>query len=397
MAYPNNKLNLEKMLLQFLAEEDPMLSMLKWLCEQLMEVEVTAKINASKSEHNPQRTGYRSGYRVRRFDTRMGTMYLFVPKIRKGGYIPFFVTEKKRSEVALMNVIHEAYINGVSTRKIEKLAKSLGIDSISRSQVSQITKELNDQVAAFRQRPLQETYPVLWVDSLYEKIRVGHQVKNLAVAVVVGIDENGKRDILAIEPMYEESETTYQNLFENLKERGLKNTWLVVSDAHKGLVKAIQKSFVGCSWQRCKVHFMRNILAHVPAKSKLEFAKKLKQIWLQPDLESARAYANSIMDTYEHQYPTAIEVLEQGLEDSLQFYAFKRIDHRKISSTNILERLNREIRRRTAVVGVFPNMDSYIRLITTYLIEYSEEWSTGRSYIKPEIIQLTKEDLWKAA
>jgi putative transposase len=397
MAYSNNNLNFEKMLLKFLADEDPMLSMLKWLCEQLMEAEVSAKINAAKSERNPQRTGYRSGYRVRRFDTRLGTMYLFVPKIRNGGYIPFFVTEKKRSEVALMNVIHEAYINGVSTRKIEKLAKSLGIDSISHSQVSQITKELNDQVAAFRQRPLQETYPVLWVDSLYEKIRVGHQVKNLAVAVVTGIDESGKRDILAIEPMYEESETTYQSLFDKLKERGLKNTWLVVSDAHKGLVQAIRKSFIGCSWQRCKVHFMRNILAHVPAKSKSEFARKLKQIWLQPDMESAKAYADSLMDTYEDLYPGAIEVLEEGLEDSLQFYAFKRIDHRKISSTNILERLNREIRRRTAVVGVFPNMDSYIRLITTYLIEYSEEWSTGRSYIKPEIIQLTKEDLSKVA
>lgn len=397
MAYSNNNLNLEKMLLKFLADEDPMLSMLKWLCEQLMEAEVSAKINASKSERNPQRTGYRSGYRVRRFDTRLGTMYLFVPKIRNGGYVPFFVTEKKRSEVALMNIIHEAYINGVSTRKIEKLAKSLGIDSISRSQVSQITKELNDQVAAFRQRPLQETYPVLWVDSLYEKIRVGHQVKNLAVAVVTGIDESGKRDILAIEPMYEESEITYQSLFEKLKERGLKDTWLVVSDAHKGLVQAIRKSFIGCSWQRCKVHFMRNILAHVPSKSKAEFARKLKQIWLQPDMESAKAYANSLMDTYENQYPGAIEILEKGLEDSLQFYTFKRIDHRKISSTNILERLNREIRRRTAVVGVFPNMDSYIRLITTYLIEYSEEWSTGRSYIKPEIIQLTKEDLSKVA
>jgi putative transposase len=302
MAYSNNNLNFEKMLLKFLADEDPMLSMLKWLCEQLMEAEVSAKINAAKSERNPQRTGYRSGYRVRRFDTRLGTMYLFVPKIRNGGYIPFFVTEKKRSEVALMNVIHEAYINGVSTRKIEKLAKSLGIDSISHSQVSQITKELNDQVAAFRQRPLQETYPVLWVDSLYEKIRVGHQVKNLAVAVVTGIDESGKRDILAIEPMYEESETTYQSLFDKLKERGLKNTWLVVSDAHKGLVQAIQKSFIGCSWQRCKVHFMRNILAHVPAKSKSEFARKLKQIWLQPDMESAKAYADSLMDTYEDLY-----------------------------------------------------------------------------------------------
>ena len=397
MAYSNNNLNLEKMLLKFLADEDPMLSMLKWLCEQLMEIEVSAKINAIKSERTPERTGYRSGYRVRRFDTRLGTMYLFVPKIRNGGYIPFFVTEKKRSEAALINVIQEAYINGVSTRKIEKLAKNLGIDSISRSQVSQITKELNDQVAAFRQRPLQETYPVLWIDSLYEKIRVGHQVKNLAVAVVVGLDENGKRDILAIEPMYEESETTYQSLFDNLKERGLKNVWLVVSDAHKGLVKAIQKSFIGCSWQRCKVHFMRNILAHVPAKGKAEFANRLKQIWLQPDMESAQAYANSFMDTYENKYPGAIKILEEGLEDSLQFYTFKRIDHRKISSTNILERLNREIRRRTAVVGVFPNMDSYIRLITTYRIEYSEEWSTGRSYVKPEIIQLTKEDILKAA
>ena len=392
MVYSNSNLSLDKMLLQFIAEEDPMLSMLKWLCEQLMEVEVNAKINASKSERNPQRSGYRSGYRVRRFDTRMGTMYLFVPKLRNGGYVPFFVTEKKRSEVALMNVIQEAYINGVSTRKIDKLAKSLGIDSISRGQVSQITKELNDQVATFRERPLQEVYPVLWIDSLYEKIRVGNQVNNMAVAVVIGVDEGGQRDILAVEPMYEESEAAYQEVFNKLKARGLKNPWLVISDAHKGLINAIKKSFVGCSWQRCKVHFMRNILAHVPAKGKAVFAEKLKQIWLQPDKESAKLYANSLMDAYESQYPDAINVLEAGLEDSLQFYAFQRIDHRKISSTNILERLNREIRRRTSVVGVFPSMDSYVRLVTTYLIEYSEEWSTGRCYIRSEIIQLTKED-----
>lgn len=392
MVYSNSNVNFEKMLLQFMTEDDPMLSMLKWLCEQLMEAEVTSKVNAAKSERNPERTGYRSGYRVRRFDTRMGTMYLFVPKLRSGGYIPFFVNEKKRSEVALMNVIQEAYINGVSTRKVEKLAKSLGIDSISSSQVSQITKELNDQVAAFRERPLQETYPVLWVDALYEKIRYGRHVKNMAVLVVVGVDETGRRDILAIEPMQEESEATYRELFENLKARGLKETWLVVSDAHKGLVKAIQTSFIGSSWQRCKVHFMRNILAHLPTKGKAVFAKKLKQIWLQPDLDSAKTYAYTLMDTYEEQYPEAIEVLESGLDDSLQFYNFERIDSRKISSTNMLERLNREIRRRTSVVGIFPSMDSYIRLVTTYLIEYGEDWSTGRCYIKPEIIQLTQED-----
>jgi len=397
MAYSYNNKNLEKVLLQFITEEDPMLAMLKWLCEQLMEAEVSAKLNASKSERTPERSGYRSGYRVRRFDTRMGTMYLVVPKIRNGGYVPFFVTERKRSEVALMNVIHEAYINGVSTRKIERLAKSLGIDSISRSQVSQITKELNDQVKAFRERPLQDTYPVLWVDAVYEKIRVGYQVQNMAVAVVVGLDEDGRRDILAVEPMYEESEATYQALFDKLKERGLKSVWLVVSDAHKGLARAIQKSFIGCSWQRCKVHFMRNILAHVPAKGKAAFAEKLKQLWLQPDIESAKAYASNLMDAYENQYPEAIDVLEAGLEDSLQFYAFERIDARKISSTNILERLNREIRRRTAVVGIFPSIDSYVRLVTTYLIEYSEEWSTGRSYIKAEHIQQTKEDRQQAA
>jgi putative transposase len=370
MAYSYSTGNFEKMLLQFMSEEDPMLSMLKWLCEQLMEAEVTSKVNASKSERNSERSGYRSGYRVRRFDTRMGTLYLFVPKLRKGGYIPFFVTEKKRSEVALMNVIQEAYVNGVSTRKIEKLAKSLGIDSISRSQVSQITRELNDQVEAFRKRPLKKTYPVLWVDALYEKIRYDRHVKNMAVLVVVGLDESGRRDILAIEPMQDESEATYKELFQRLKDRGLKDTWLVVSDAHKGLVKAVQTSFIGCSWQRCKVHFMRNILAHLPAKGKAAFADRLKQIWLQPDLESAKKYANALMDTYENQYPGAVEVLESGLEDSLQFYNFNRLDDRKISSTNMLERLNREIRRRTSVVGIFPSMDSYIRLVTTYLIEY---------------------------
>ncbi len=392
MVYSNSIVSFEKMLMKFMSEADPMLSMLKWLCEQLMEAEVTSKVNAAKSERTPERSGYRSGYRVRRFDTRMGSIYLFVPKLRKGGYIPFFISEKKRSEVALMNVIQEAYINGVSTRKIEKLAKSLGIDSISRSQVSEITKELNDQVAAFRNRPLEKTYPVLWVDALYEKIRYGKHVKNMAVLVVIGVDESGHRDILTIEPMQEESEATYKELFENLKARGLKDAWLVVSDAHKGLMKAIQSSFIGCCWQRCKVHFMRNILAHVPAKGKATFAGKLKQIWLQPDIESAKAYANSLMDQYENLYPSAIEVLELGLEDSLQFYNFERMDFRKISSTNMLERLNREIRRRTNVVGIFPSMDSYIRLVTTYLIEYAEDWSSGRCYIKPETIQLTQED-----
>jgi len=383
--------------MKFVTEEDPMQAMLKWLCEKLMEAEVDAKLGAEKSERSTERQGYRSGYRVRRFDTRMGTLYLMVPKLRNGGYIPFFVEAKKRSELALMNVIQEAYVNGVSTRKIDKLTKSLGIESISRSQVSIIAKELNEQVEAFRTRRLDKVYPVLWVDALYEKIRDDRRVKNMAVLIVTGIDLEGKRDILAVEPMQEESAATYTSLFENMKSRGLEKAWLVVSDAHKGLIKAVRESFVGCSWQRCKVHFMRNILAHISGRDKQVFANKLKQIWLQPDYDSAKKYADSLMDDHERNYPEAIKILEEGLEDSLQFFSFAEIDSRKIASTNLLERLNREVRRRTRVVGIFPSMDSYIRLVTSYLIEYSEDWCSGRSYINPKIITSIEQERSKAA
>ena len=397
MAYQNSTVPFEKMLMKFVLDEEPMLSMLKWLCERLMEAEVEGKLGAEKSERSEGRQGYRSGYRVRRFDTRMGTMYLMVPKIRNGGYIPFFVEAKKRSEAALMSVIQEAYVNGVSTRKMDRLTKTLGIESISRGQVSVLTKELNEQVDAFRQRKLEGTYPVLWVDALYERIRDNRAVKNMAVLVVTGINTEGKRDILAVEPMYEESAASYTNLFENLKERGIKKVWLVVSDAHKGLVKAARESFVGCSWQRCKVHFMRNILGCVSSRDKKYFAEKLKQIWLQPDYDSAKKYADWLMNEYEGKYPQAIATLEEGLEESLQFFNFRQIDARKIASTNLLERLNREIRRRTKVVGIFPSMDSYIRLVTSYLIEYSEDWSSGRSYINPLLINEIQQQLIKSA
>jgi putative transposase len=382
MAYLKSTASFEKMLLRFVAEPDPMLSMLEWLCHKLMEVEVENKVGAVKGKHSEGRSGYLSGTRVRRFDTRLGTMYLMVPKIRKGGYVPFFVTEKKRSEQALLQVVQEAYINGVPTRKIERLAKSLGIESISAGQVSEINKELDEKVNEFRQRKLESVYPVVWIDALYEKIRVNGRVANLAVHVICGINMDGKREILAVEPMYEESRESYKTIFENLKARGLREVWLAVSDAHKGLVAAVTEFFIECSWQRCKVHLMRNILAHVPAKDKELFGARLKQIWNQPKPEIARMYANQLIDEYSPQFPKAIEVLEDGLEDSLQFFAFESIDSRKISSTNVLERLNKEIRRRSRVVGVFPSMDSYVRLVGCYLLEFSEDWEEERCYIQ---------------
>jgi transposase-like protein len=387
----------ENKLLEFITDEDPLLSMLQWVTDKLVEVEVAQKVKAEKGKHTPSRATYRCGTRVRRFDTRMGTLYLVIPKLRKGGYIPFFVTEKKRSEQALIQVVQEAWKNGISTRKIDRLAKSLGIENISASQVSEINKGLDSMVEEFRTRRLEAEYPVIWIDALYEKIRDDGHVSNKAVMVVKGINLHGIPQILAIEAMQNESEATYRELFGKLKERGLEKVWLCVSDAHAGLQAAIRKEFIGASWQRCKVHFMRNILAHVNQKEKEKFAGQLKQIWLEPDRESAIACARRLIGKYENRFPKATECLEAGLEDSLQFYAFPEIDHRKIASSNTLERLNLEIRRRSRVVGIFPSVDSYIRLITSFLIEYEEDWQTGRSYINEVTLAKQRELLIKAA
>ncbi|NLX83215.1 MAG: IS256 family transposase [Clostridiales bacterium] len=388
MAQRKDTTNLPGMLFQFMGMEDPMLSMLEWLCAQMMEAEVSNQIGAEKHEQSRERISHRCGFRPRRLDTRMGTMYLMVPKVRNGGYIPFFVTERKRSEAALIQVVQEAFVQGVSTRKMEKLAKSLGIEGISRSQVSEMTKGLNDQVDEFRNRPLtSDHYPVLWVDALYEKVRYGGRVVSMAILLVCGVNGEGKREVLALEPMLEESKESYRQLFEGLKERGLKRPFLVVSDAHKGLVAAIRECFQGASWQRCKVHFMRNILAHVPHKEKDRFASLLKGIWLTTDIKAAKQRAKDLADEYRTKCPKAIETLEDGLEDALTYLSFPSLDARKVSSNNMLERLNKEIRRRTRVVGIFPNPESYLRLVTAYLMEYSEDWSVTRAYLSEESLQ----------
>ena len=388
MAQQKDTTNLSGMLFQFMGTADPMLNMLEWLCSQMMETEISNKIGAEKHEQSQERTSHRCGFRTRRLDTRMGTMYLLVPKVRNGGYIPFFVTERKRSEAALVQVVQEAFVNGVSTRKMEKLAKSLGIEGISRSQVSEMTKGLNEQAEDFRNRPLtSNAYPVLWVDALYEKVRYGGHVVSMAILLVCGVSEEGKREVLAIEPMLEESKESYKQLFEKLKERGLTKPSLIVSDAHKGLVAAIGECFPGASWQRCKVHFMRNILVHVPHKEKERFASLLKGIWLTTDLETAKQRAQELADQYKEKCPKAVETLEEGLEDALTFLAFPKLDARKVSSNNMLEGLNKEIRRRTRVVGIFPNPESYLRLVTVYLMEYSEDWSVTRSYLSEESLK----------
>jgi len=384
MAKTNYKELFKKILVDFIGQEDPILAMLEWTAQQMMQIEAETKVGAKKGEHAKERQTYFSGTRVRRMDTRLGTVYLFIPKLRKGGYIPFFITERRRSEQALIALIQEAFINGVSTRKIERLARSLGIESISASQVSEINKGLSEQVEYFRTKPLESEYPFLWIDALYEKVRDDGRVISMALMIAYGINREGKRDILAIEPMYEESEETWREFFRKLKRRGVRKICLCISDAHLGIQKALKTEWIGSSWQRCKVHFMRNILARIPHKEKRYFAERLKQIWLQPDKQSALSMAFLLIKDYADRFPEAVKCLEDGLEDSLQFYEFPEIDKRRISSTNVVERIIREIRRRSRVIGVFPNQDSYVRLIISYLIEYSEDWINERSYIKQE-------------
>ena len=386
MAQNHYKRLLRKVLLGFITEQDPVLAMLEWVAQMMMQIEAESKVGAEKGKHTKDRKTYFSGARVRRLEMRLGTLYLYIPKVRKGGYIPFFITERKRSELALMTLVQEAFINGVSTRRIERLAKAIGIENISAAQVSEVTKGLEDQVTAFRSRPLEEEYPFLWIDALYDRVRIEDRVVSLALMIAHAVNKAGERQLLAIEPMFDESEDSWRAFFRKLNSRGLKRLSLCISDAHSGLQAAVRKEWLGTSWQRCKVHFMRNILARVPHREKARFAERLKQIWLQPDKRSAKRMAALLAEEYEKRFSEVIHCLEEGLEESLQFYHFPEIDKKRISSTNVVERSVREIRRRSRVIGVFPTVDSYLRLVTCYLVEYSEDWGSDRSYIKQEKI-----------
>lgn len=388
MAQEKDTTKLAEMLQDFIGSENPMLQMMAYMCQQMMEAEVTQKLNAEKSERTDKRSGYRSGYRKTKFNTRLGELDLNIPKVREGGYVPFFKVRRQRSEEALISVIQEIYIHGVSTRKIEHLVEQLGLGTISAAEVSEMTKQLDKQVEAFRHRRLDGSqYPIIWVDALYEKVRMDGSIVSVAVEVVCGVNLEGHREILAIEPMAEESADSYKALFSQLKERGMKTPRLVISDAHSGLTAAIREGLPGASWQRCKVHFMRNILGKVPQKSKEKVAGDVKRIWLEADADEARKTAKAVIDKYEKRFPEAMLCLEEGLEDSLSFYVFPEIDSRKIASSNMIERLNEEIRRRTRVVGIFPNTASYVRLVTVNMMEYSDDWGSGHVYISPATLQ----------
>ena len=360
--------------------EDPLRAMAELMTDFLMEAEVAAKIGAEAGERAPERTTYRNGFRDRRWDTRLGTLQLQVPKVREGGYIPSFIEHRKRSEQAIISVIQEAVVKGVSTRKIEAVLEKLGIAGVSASQVSQLCAALDEKVSKFREGPLGEIR-YMWVDALYEKVRVDDRVESMAVVTAIGVNLEGRRQVLGLDVIPAESEEGWAQFFKSLKERGLHGVKLVISDAHAGLKAAVRK-VMKAEWQRCKVHFYRNVLVHVPKRSQAEVSEAMKAVFVQRDEKSAKAKAADLARQFQTRFAKAMEIFEAGIDDVLSYLHYPQPHRVRISSNNPLERLNLEIRRRTRVAGIFPHAGSCLRPIGIILVEQNEDWLTaGKAYL----------------
>jgi len=354
--------------------EDPLRAMAEMVADFVMEAEVTAKVGAAPYERSDDRSTHRNGSRDRRWDTRLGTLSLKVPKLREGGYVPSFIEHRKRSEQALVSVIQEAVVRGVSTRKIEAVLAELGIAGVSAGQVSQLCSGLDEKVRQFRERPLGEIRYV-WVDALYEKVREDERVESMAVVIATGVNLQGRREVLGLDVIPTESEEGWTQFFKSLKERGLQSVRLVVSDAHGGLKAAVRK-VLKAEWQRCKVHFYRNVLVHVAKRSQAEVSEAMKAVFVQRDEKSAKAKAADVVRQFQSRFAKAMEVFEAGIDDVLAYLHYPQPHRTRLSSNNPIERLNQEIRRRTRVVGIFPHRGACLRLIGMVLVEIHEDWLT---------------------
>lgn len=354
--------------------EDPLRAIAEMVTDFIMEAEVSAKVGAEPYERSEDRVTQRNGHRERRWDTRLGTLTLQVPKLREGGYVPSFIEHRKRSEQALISVIQEAVVQGVSTRKIEGVLAEFGIQGVSAGQVSQLCGALDEKVRQFRERPIGEIR-YLWVDALYEKVRLDARVESMAVVIAIGVNLQGRREVLGFDLIPTESEEGWAGFFKGLKERGLCGVRLVVSDAHSGLKAAVRRVFKA-EWQRCKVHFYRNVLVHVPKRSQAEVSEAMKAVFVQRDEKSAKAKAAEVVRCFQSRFAKAMDVFESGVEDVLSYLHYPQPHRTRVSSTNPLERLNLEIRRRTRVIGIFPHGGSCLRLIGMLLVETHEDWLT---------------------
>jgi putative transposase len=370
------------------ASPDLLRQMVASLANAMMSAQADQVCGADYGERSDERTNQRNGYRTREWDTRAGTVELAIPKLRHGSFFPdWLLTHRRRAEQALVTVVATAYLLGVSTRRVEKLAEQLGVTSLSRSQVSEMATHLDTQVTAFRQRPLDTgPYTFLWVDALVVKVREDGRVVNVHALVATGVNADGNREILGLDVASAEDGAGWLAFLRGLVARGLSGVQLVTSDAHPGLVAAIGAALPGAAWQRCRTHYLRNLLTKVPKSAQPHVATQVRTIFDQADADTVAAQYDRVIDVLQARFPEAADHLDTARPDLLAFLAYPREIWRQIWSNNPQERLNKEIRRRTDVVGIFPGRDALIRLVGAVLAEQSDEWTEGRRYMSRELV-----------
>ena len=381
------RMTADEVVAKLLSDEhaDVLRESLRWVVEQLMESEVSELVGAAWGERTDDRATHRNGYRQRRWDTRAGEIELQIPKLRRGSYFPSFLEPRRRSEQALLNVVQQAYVCGVSTRRVDQLVESLGL-RISRSEVSRISARLDEHVEAFRGRPLEGRYPYLWLDAKVEKVRDGGRVRRKCLVIAHGVHDTGRREVIGLDVGECETEAFWRDFLRSLVARGLVGVQLAISDAHPGLKAAIAQ-VLGCPWQRCTVHFLRDCLGHARRDQQPMLAALIRPLFGAEDREVARDRLSEAVAHLEGKLDKVAALLEEAEEDLLAFYAFPSDHWRKLRSTNPLERLNREIGRRTDVVGIFPDDAALIRLATMLCIEQNDEWLVGRRYLSAGSIE----------
>ena len=373
------------------ADTDLVREMLAFAADRLMELEVEARTGVPAGVRSPERLNHRNGYRERAWDTRAGRIDLAIPKQRKGSNLPSFLEPRRTAEKALTAVIQEAYVHGVSTRAVDDLVRAMGASGISKSQVSRLCQEIDERVNAFLSRPLEGAWPYLWIDATYIKAREAGRIVSTAVIIAVGVNTDGRREVLGVASGPSEAEPFWTAFLRSLADRGLRGVKLVIADNHKGLRAAATKVF-HASHQRCRVHWMRNALARVQPKQRSAVVALLRTIFAQDTAEAAHAQWKQVADTLRERFSKLAELMDGSREDVLVYMAFPREHWAQIASTNPLERLNREIKRRSDVVGIFPNNPAVIQLVGALMLEQNDEWAVSRRYMSLESLCALSDD-----